>query len=83
MSVHNAQHLLPDVLTSLQTPGLHKVLKTPGTGELAVLPCVVDSQESEVVALGLVELGLPLVCNGLFVLHGEGEEEGEEGERKG
>ena len=68
MPVHDAQHLLADVLAALQTAHLHEVLKAPSVGELAVPPGVVDGQQGQVVTLRLVELGLPLVRQRLLVL---------------
>ena len=66
--VHDAQHLFADVLGSLERADLDEVLVAPGAGELVVLPGVVHSQEGQVVALGLVELGLLLVSQVLLVL---------------
>ena len=66
--VHDAQHLFADVLGSLERADLDEVLVAPGAGELVVLPGVVYSQEGQVVALGLVELGLLLVSQVLLVL---------------
>lgn len=66
--VHDAQHLLANVLSSLQRASLDKVLETPGVGELVVLPGVVDGQKRQVVPLQLEELGLLLISQSLFVL---------------
>lgn len=66
--VHDAQHLLPDVLSSLQRASLDKVLETPGVGELVVLPGVVDGQQCQVIPLELEELGLLLISQSLLVL---------------
>ena len=71
VSIHDSQHLLADVLSSPQAPRLDKILVAPRIGEFVVLPGVVDSEESEVVTLGLVELGLALVGNGLLFLEEE------------
>ena len=66
--VHDTQHLLADILGSLQGTNLHKVLVTPWVGELVVSPWVVDSQQCEMVTLSLVELCFLLVCYLLLVL---------------
>lgn len=66
--VHDAQHLFPDVLCSAKGASLNEVLITPGVRELVVLPRVVDSQQGEVITLRLVELGLLLVSQSLFIL---------------
>lgn len=66
--VHNPQHLFADILGSAQGASLDEVLVAPGVGELVVLPGVVNGQQSEVVALRLVELCLFLVGQGLLVL---------------
>ena len=71
VSIHDSQHLLPDVLSPPQAPRLDKVLVAPRIGEFVVLPGVVDGEESEVVTLGLVELGLTLIGNGLLLLEEE------------
>ena len=68
MPVHDPEHLLADVLATLEAAHLHKVLEAPRAGELAVLPGVVDGQQGQVVPLGLVELGLALVRQSLLVL---------------
>ena len=68
VSVHYPQHLFPHVLCSAKASCLDKVLIAPRVGEFVVLPCIVDSKESEVVSLWLVELGLTLISNGLLVL---------------
>lgn len=74
--VHDAQHLLADVLRSPERASLDEVLVAPRVRELVVLPRVVDGQQGEMVALGLMELGLLLVRQGLLVLchtHTQGE----------
>ena len=71
VSIHDPQHLLPDVLSSPQAPRLDKVLVAPRIGEFVVLPGIVDGEESEVVTFGLVELGLALIGNGLLLLEKE------------
>ena len=71
LPVHDAEHLLADVLRSLQGARLDEVLEAPGVGELVVLPGVVDGQQREVVPLQLEELGFLLVGLRLLVLLGE------------
>ena len=68
VSVHDSQQLLPHILSSLQSSLLDEVLVAPGGGELVGLPAVEDGQQSDVVALGLVELGLLLVSQLLLLL---------------
>lgn len=67
LPVHDAQELLPHVLCPLERAHLDKILIAPGIRKLVVLPRVVDSEEGEVVALCLVELGLLLVCQCLLL----------------
>lgn len=66
--VHDAQHLLANVLSSLQGASLDEVLEAPWVRELIVLPGVIDGQQREVIPLQLEELGLLLVSERLFVL---------------
>lgn len=68
LPVHDTQHLFANILGSAQGTSLDEVLEAPGVGELVVLPGVIDSQQSKVVSLGLVELGLLLVSQRLLVL---------------
>lgn len=72
LPVHDAQHLLAYVLSSLQGPGLDEVLEAPGIRELVVLPRVIHSQQRQVISLKLEELCLLLVSKRLFVLKMEG-----------
>mmetsp|Transcript_56637 Transcript_56637/g.123121 ORF Transcript_56637/g.123121 Transcript_56637/m.123121 type:complete len:454 (-) Transcript_56637:502-1863(-) len=68
VTVEDGEELLADVLCPLQRTRMHKVLETPGVGVFVVLPALVDGEEAEVVALGLVELALLLVGLGLLLL---------------
>lgn len=63
---HNRLQLLPDILGTLHTPCLDEVVKTPRVGEAGDFPAVVDVEEGEMVAVGVVELRLLLV--GLLLL---------------
>ena len=62
MSVHDAEHLLADVLGAFHGPLLDEVFHAPGAREVVVLPGVVDAEKGQVVAFHLVESGLSLVC---------------------
>ena len=67
VAVHNLQQLLAYILRSLQAATLNEVFMAPGVAELAVLPAIIDSQQGEVVALWLEELGLLLVSLSLLL----------------
>lgn len=56
--IHDAQQLLPNVRSVLHGSTLDKIVVRPRVGELACLPGVVHREEGQVVAFGLVELGL-------------------------
>jgi len=66
--IHDAKHLFANVLCSLQSPNLHKVLVAPSARELVVTPRVVDGKQRQVVSLGLVKLGFLLISKSLLVL---------------
>ena len=68
LPVHDTQHLFADVLSAAQRAGLDKVLIAPRVGELVVLPGVIHRQQGQMVSLGLMELSLLLVSQGLLVL---------------
>ncbi len=77
LPVHNAEELFSHILRPLQGARLHKIVVAPGSGELVVLPGVVDGQEGQVVPLGLVELGLPLIRQFRLLLKTKEEVRGE------
>jgi len=56
--VHNSNQLLPDILCSSHGSGLQEVLEAPRVGELGVLPSLVDGEQSDVVSVRVIELGL-------------------------
>lgn len=60
--IHDTEELFAHILCPFEGSGLHEVIIAPGRRELVVLPGVVHREQGQVVALGLVELGLPLVC---------------------
>ncbi len=73
LPVHNAEELFSNILSPLQGTGLHEIVVAPGSREFVILPGVVDGEEGQMVPLGLVELGLPLIRQlGLLLKSKEG-----------
>ena len=66
LPIHDAQHLLPDVLRAFQGALLNETLITPEIGELVLLPGVVNGQQCQMVAFGLMKACFALI--GLFSL---------------
>ncbi|KAF4506091.1 hypothetical protein G6O67_006210 [Ophiocordyceps sinensis] len=71
--VHDFEQLVAHVFCPLHRARVDEVLKAPRDREAAVLPRVVDVEQREVVAVGVVELCLFLVCL-LLLLLGAGED---------
>mmetsp|Transcript_33935 Transcript_33935/g.63388 ORF Transcript_33935/g.63388 Transcript_33935/m.63388 type:complete len:240 (+) Transcript_33935:143-862(+) len=67
VSVHQRDQLLPHILRAPQGARLDEVLVAPGVGEAVMGPRLVHLQQGAVVTLGLVELRLLLICQGLLV----------------
>ena len=65
--VHDLNELVLGVLGPFKTPSLHKVLETPRNRAVVLLPLVVDGQQSQVITVLRVELGLSLVSSLLLV----------------
>ena len=67
IAVHDLQQLLAHILRPLQTTTLNEVFMAPGVAEFAVLPALVYRQQSQMVALGLEELGFLLISLSLLL----------------
>ena len=54
-------------LRSLKRPDLDEVFVAPRIGELVIFPAVVDGEQRQMIAFGLMELGLFLIGYRLFI----------------
>ena len=78
ISLEDLHELAADVAGARHLALLNEVLETPGIGEAREFPAVVDVEESEMIAVGVVEFGFLLV--GLLLLFFRAVEDSLDGE---
>jgi hypothetical protein len=61
--------LLANILSTLESPNLNKVLIAPCTGEFIISPRIVYSKQRQVIPFWLMKFGFLLVSHGLLVLN--------------
>ncbi len=54
-------------MRSLERPDLDEIFVTPRIRELVIFPAVVDGEQRQMIAFGLMELGLFLIGYRLFI----------------
>ena len=84
VSIHDAEELLSHVLGASKGARLNEILVAPGVRELVVLPRIVNGEQREMIAFGLVKFRLALIGDRLLflgtiedVLNGEHGDDGE------